>query len=77
MVLSPTLRWLLGGLAAVVAFLAATDPIGLPAWAQGAIVVASVLFAALGIVPPAVGGTQKGVVSPTVKDTPPSPSIQP
>ena len=68
--LSPTLRWLLGGVAAVVAALAAYDPFGLPSWAQGVIGLLSVLFAALGIVPPQVGGTQQGVVNPSVTEPP-------
>ena len=65
--LSPTVRSLLGVAAAVVAFLAASDPFGLPPWAQGVVAVASVAFAAAGIVPPQVGGTQQGVIDPSVK----------
>jgi hypothetical protein len=47
--LNPTVRWLLGGAAAVVGYLAASDPFGLPPAVQGGIAVLSVLFAALGI----------------------------
>ena len=68
--LNPTVRWLLGAVAAVVGFLAASDPFGLPPWAQGVIATASVLFGALGIVPPQVGGTQQGVVNPSVTEPP-------
>lgn len=68
--LSPTLRWLLGGVAAVVAFLAAFDPFGMSHTAQGIVACAAVLFAALGIVPPQVGGTQSGVVNPSVVEPP-------
>lgn len=50
--LNPTVRWLLGGAAAVVGYLAASDPFGLPPAVQGGIAVLSVLFAALGITPP-------------------------
>jgi hypothetical protein len=70
--LNPTVRWILGGLAAVVGFLAAFDPFGLPPWAQGVIACLSVLFGALGIVPPQVGGTQQGVVNPSVTEPPPA-----
>lgn len=67
MTLNPTVRWLLGGVAAVVGFLAAFDPFGLSHTAQGIVACASVLFAALGIVPPQAGGTQKGVVAPRLR----------
>ena len=73
--LSPTLRWLLGGVAAVVVALSAYDPFGLPQWAQGVLSLTAVLFAALGIVPPQVGGTQQGVVNPSITE-PPAADVQ-
>lgn len=70
--LSPTVRWLLGGVGAVVAFLAAYDPFGLPAWAQGVIACLFVLLGSLGLIPPQVGGTQQGVMSPSIAEPPPA-----
>jgi hypothetical protein len=70
MSLSPTLRWLLGGLAASVAAFGALLPTltGVPTWVGVAGAVLGAMFAALNIVPPGVGGTQQGVVSPSLKD---------
>ena len=68
--LSPSLRAVLTGAAAVVTFLAASDPFGLPPIVQGVIAVLAVLFGALGLVPPQTGGTQRGVVSPSLSVPP-------
>lgn len=68
--LSPTVRWLLGGVAAVVAYLAASDPFGFSDEVQGIVACLAVLFGSLGIVPPQVGGTQQGVVNPSITEPP-------
>lgn len=75
MQLSPTLRWLLGGLsAAITTFggLVAADQIlasSLPAWVGVALSVAGAVLAFL-LVPPQVGGTQQGIVNPSVVEPP-------
>ena len=48
--------------AAVAGYLAATDPIGLPTWAQGVAAVLAVGFAAVGIIPPQMIETDHGSV---------------
>lgn len=70
--LSPTLRWLLGGVATAVTALGgliASDEVlasALPRWVGVVIAVLSAVFAFLNVVPPQVGGTQQGVVNPSV-----------
>lgn len=80
MELSPTTRHILSAVAAGVAALGALIAGGTitnaPEWVGIAISVLGTVFAALGIVPGQVGGTQEGVVSPSVKDVPPSDNIQ-
>lgn len=76
--LSPKVRSTLTVVATVVAavggFLVTLD--GIPDWIGVVVAGLGAVFAALGIVPPQVGGTQKGVVSPDVIDLPPSDSIR-
>lgn len=71
--LSPLLRWLLtavattiGGLGAAFAAYDVVIPPGLGI----ALAVLSMLFNALNLVPPQVGGTQQGLVSPGVTEPP-------
>jgi hypothetical protein len=70
--LSPTARTLLtavaSGVAALGGLLAAGTIGDAPEWLGVAVAVLGAVFAALGVVPPQVGGTQEGVVNPSVKD---------
>jgi hypothetical protein len=72
--LNPTLRWLLGGVAAGVAALGALLPTlsDVPTWVGVVVAVLGAVFAALNIVPPQVGGTQQGVVNPSITEPPPA-----
>lgn len=71
MELSPTVRTALTVLAAMLAALAVSLPtLGAPVWVAVIIGVATTGLAALGIVPPQVGGTQTGVVNPSVSEPP-------
>ena len=66
--LNPTARWLLAG-----AFGAATAAVSILADGFQPLDVLLILVAlggALGLVPPQVGGTQQGVVNPSVKEPP-------
>jgi hypothetical protein len=73
--LSPTVRWLLGGVAAGVsalgALLAAGTIADAPEWLGVVVAVGGATLAALGIVPPQTGGTQQGVVNPGLTQPPP------
>lgn len=77
--ISPGVRSILTAIAAAVAaaggVLVHAD--GIPDWVGVVVAVLGAVFAALGIVPPAVGGTQQGVTNPTVVDVPPSENIKP
>lgn len=79
--LSPTWRTVLtavaSGVAALGGLLAAGTIGDAPEWLGVAVAVLGAVFAALGVVPPQVGGTQQGVANPTVVDVPPSENIQP
>lgn len=70
--LNPTVRWLLTGVAAGVAAFGALLPTlsGVPTWVGVAVAVAGATLAALNIVPPQVGGTQQGVITPSVTEPP-------
>jgi hypothetical protein len=70
--LSPTARWLLTGLAAGVSAFGALIPTlsGVPTWVGVAVAVLGATFAGLGIVAPGVGGTQQGVVNPSLSEPP-------
>lgn len=75
--LSPTARWLLGGLVAALTAFSASLPLftGLPDWVGPALAVVVATLGALGIIPPQTGGTQQGVVNPTLdRRTPPAPT---
>lgn len=66
--LNPMVRWLLAGLAG-----AATAAVSILAdgfQPLDALLILVALFGALGIVPPQVGGTQEGVVNPSLKEPP-------
>ena len=66
--LSPTLRWLLAGF-----FGAATAAVAILAdgfQPLDALLIVIALGGALGLVPPQVGGTQEGVVNPSVTEPP-------
>ena len=68
---SPTARAVLTVLAAMLAALAVSLPtLGAPVWVAVAVGVVTTGLAALGIVPPQVGGTQEGVVNPSVSEPP-------
>lgn len=62
--------------AAVGSLLASGSIADVPEWVGVAVTVVGTIFAGIGIVPFQVGGTQKGVVNPTIKDLPPSPNIE-
>lgn len=67
--ISPTLRWLLTGLAA-----GATAAVSILAdgfQPLDAILILIPVLAGLGIVPPQTGGTQQGVVNPSLSSPPP------
>jgi hypothetical protein len=70
--LSPTARWVLGGVAAGVAAFGALLPTlsGVPDWVGVAVAVLAAVFGALGIIPPQVGGTQQGVANPSITEPP-------
>jgi hypothetical protein len=70
--LSPTARWLLTGLAAGIGAFGAILPTlsDVPTWVGVAVAVTGATLAGLGIVPPAVGGTQQGVVNPSLTEPP-------
>jgi hypothetical protein len=70
--LSPTARWLLTGLAAGVSAFGALIPTlsGVPTWVGVLVAVLGATFAGLGIVAPSVGGTQQGVVNPSLTEPP-------
>lgn len=78
--LSPTARTALTvvstAVAAVGALLASGSLADAPEWVGVAITVLGTVFAGLGIVPSQVGGTQQGIVNPTVRDLPPSENIK-
>jgi hypothetical protein len=79
MQLSPTVRWLLTGVAAgVTAFgglIASGVLLDLPSWVGVLVAVLGAVFSGLGLVPPQVGGTQQGVVNPSVSE-PPAADVQ-
>jgi hypothetical protein len=69
--LSPNVRALLTALVAALAVVAVALPtLGAPVWVGIVLGALSAGFGALGIVPPQVGGTQAGVVNPTVVEPP-------
>ena len=69
--LSPAVRTALTALVAALGVLAVALPtLGAPLWVGVIIGALTAACAALGIVPPQVGGTQQGVVSPTVVEPP-------
>lgn len=71
MELSPTVRTALTVLSAMLAALAVALPtLGAPVWVAVIVGVVTTGLAALGIVPPQVGGTQQGVVNPSVTEPP-------
>jgi hypothetical protein len=74
--LSPTVRWLLTGLAAGVTALGGLVAAGtitdLPEWVGIAVAILGAVFSALGLVPPQTGGTQQGVVQPSITEPPPA-----
>lgn len=76
--LSPGTRNVLTVIATVVAVgggvLVTLD--GIPDWVGVTVSGLGTIFAALGIVPAAVGGTQQGVANPSVVDRPPSENIK-
>jgi hypothetical protein len=78
--LSPAVRNVLTVIATIVtavgALLASGTIADVPEWVGVGITVLGTIFAALGIVPSQVGGTQQGVVNPSVIDNPPSDSIR-
>lgn len=78
--ISPAARAVLSVIATVVAAVGALLASGtiadVPEWVGVAVTVIGTIFAALGIVPSQVGGTQRGVVNPDVIDVPPSDSIR-
>lgn len=68
--LNPTVRWLLAGL-----FGAATAAVAILAdgfQPLDALLILIALGGALGLVPPQTGGTQQGIVSPSVTEPPPA-----
>jgi hypothetical protein len=69
---SPTVRWLLTGLFAGLTVLATQLPslTGLPEWVGPALAALTAVGAALGLIPPQTGGTQQGVVNPSVTEPP-------
>jgi hypothetical protein len=72
MQLSPTVRWLLTGLFGGLTVLATQLPAltGLPEWVGPALAALTAVGAALGLIPPQTGGTQQGVVNPSVTEPP-------
>ena len=71
MQLSPTVRTALTAIAAMLAALAVALPtLGAPLWVGIAVGVVTAGLGALGIVPPQVGGTQQGIVNPSVTKPP-------
>lgn len=68
---SPATRAILTAVVAMLAALAVTLPtLGAPVWVGVIVGVLNAGFGALGILPPQTGGTQVGVVSPTVVEPP-------
>jgi Na+-translocating ferredoxin:NAD+ oxidoreductase RnfD subunit len=78
--LSPTARWLLGGLAVAVTtfggLVAADEALAasLPAWVGYLVIVLGAVLAFL-LAPPQLGGTQQGLVNPSITE-PPAADIQ-
>jgi hypothetical protein len=74
--LSPTVRWVLTGLAAGVTALGGLVAAGtitdLPEWVGITVAILGAIFSALGLVPPQTGGTQQGVVQPSITEPPPA-----
>lgn len=72
--MSPAVRHVLSaaaaGVSAVGALIAAGTITNAPEWLGVTVAVAGAMFAALGIVPGQVGGTQQGIVSPSVVEPP-------
>ena len=72
--LSPTVRWLLTALATAVTtfggLIAAGEVTDLPSWVGIALAVVSAVLGTLNVVPPQVGGTQQGVVNPSITEPP-------
>jgi hypothetical protein len=79
--LSPTLRWILGAVSAVVTTfgaLVASDEVlasTLPPWVGVVLAVLGSLLAFL-LAPPGLGGTQNGLVNPSLSE-PPAADIEP
>jgi hypothetical protein len=79
--LSPTLRWILGAVSAVVTTfgaLVASDEVlasTLPPWVGVVLAVLGALLAFL-LAPPQLGGTQNGLVNPSLSE-PPAADIEP
>jgi hypothetical protein len=72
--LSPTVRWLLTALAAGVTtfggLIAAGEVTDLPSWVGILVAVLSAVLGSLNLVPPQVGGTQQGLVNPSITEPP-------
>lgn len=72
--MSPAVRHVLSavaaGVSAVGALIAAGTITDAPEWLGVAVAVSGAMFAALGIVPGQVGGTQQGIVNPSVVEPP-------
>jgi threonine/homoserine efflux transporter RhtA len=72
--LNPTVRWLLTALSAGVTTLggliAAGEITNLPEWVGITVAVVSSVLGVLTVVPPQSGGTQQGVLSPSLTEPP-------
>lgn len=69
--LSPSVRAVVTAVLAALAVVAVALPtLGAPIWVGVVIAALTAAGAALGVVPPQVGGTQQGVVSPSVVEPP-------
>jgi hypothetical protein len=68
--LNPTVRWLLTGAAA--GLTAAVSILADGFQPLDALLIAIPVLAGLGIVPPQTGGTQQGVVNPSITEPPPA-----
>lgn len=75
--LSPAVRAVLtavaAGVSALGALLAADElAASVPSWVGIVVAVLGAVFTGLGIVPPQVGGTQQGIVNPSLTEPPPA-----